>query len=78
MTSEKPSLTVKSEHEFLQDQAQALRVVSLVDRLYDADVSIVASGASLGEVFTGQMLAGGYRKKYFRALSRLSAMNIGD
>ncbi len=62
----------------LQDQAQALRVVSLVDRLYDADVSIVASGASLGEVFTGQMLAGGYRKKYFRALSRLSAMNIGD
>ncbi len=62
----------------LRDQAQALRVVSLVDRLYEADASIVASGASLGEVFTSEMLAGGYRKKYFRALSRLSAMSVGD
>jgi cell division protein ZapE len=62
----------------LRDQTQALRVVSLVDRLYDADVSIVASGTSLGEVFTADMLAGGYRKKYFRALSRLSAMSIGE
>ncbi len=62
----------------LSNQAQALRVVSLVDRLYDADVSIVASGESLGEVFPPEMLAGGYRKKYFRALSRLSAMCAGD
>jgi len=62
----------------LHDQAQALRVVSLVDRLYDRDVSIVASGASLGEIFTPEMLKGGYRKKYFRALSRLSAMCVGE
>lgn len=62
----------------LRDQTQALRVVSLVDRLYDADVSIVASGASLGEVFTAEMLMGGYRKKYFRALSRISAMSVGN
>ncbi|MCB2414099.1 cell division protein ZapE [Demequina sp. TTPB684] len=62
----------------LNDQAQALRVVSLVDRLYDADVSVVASGTSLGEVFTAEMLAGGYRKKYFRALSRLSALSVGE
>ena len=59
----------------LADQNQALRVVTLVDRLYDADVRIVASGHSLGEVFTPEMLAGGYRKKYFRALSRLAAMS---
>lgn len=58
----------------LADQAQALRVVSLVDRLYDADVRVVANGASLGEIFTPEMLEGGYRKKYFRALSRLGAM----
>jgi cell division protein ZapE len=62
----------------LNNQAQALRVVSLVDRLYEADVSIVASGESLGEVFPAEMLAGGYRKKYFRALSRLSAMCAGE
>lgn len=62
----------------VDNQAQALRVVSLVDRLYDADVSIVASGESLGSVFPAEMLAGGYRKKYFRALSRLSAMCADD
>jgi cell division protein ZapE len=62
----------------LDNQTQALRVVSLVDRLYDADVSIVASGESLGEIFPAEMLRGGYRKKYFRALSRLSAMCAGE
>ena len=62
----------------LDNQSQALRVVSLVDRLYDADVSVVASGESLGEIFPADMLTGGYRKKYFRALSRLSAMCAGD
>ncbi|WP_062202160.1 cell division protein ZapE [Demequina salsinemoris] len=58
----------------LADQAQALRVVALVDRLYDRDVRIVASGAPLDQVFPEDMLRGGYRKKYFRALSRLTAM----
>ncbi len=59
----------------VDDQSQALRVVNLVDRLYDADVKIVASGGSLGEIFPQEMLAGGYRKKYFRALSRLASMS---
>ncbi len=59
----------------VSDQSQALRVVSLVDRLYDADVRVVASGESLGEIFPHDMLAGGYRKKYFRALSRLASMS---
>ena len=27
-----------------------------------------------GEVFTPEMLRGGYRKKYYRALSRLTAL----
>lgn len=59
----------------VSDQSQALRVVSLVDRLYDADARVVAAGGSLGEIFPQEMLAGGYRKKYFRALSRLAAMS---
>ncbi|WP_084101297.1 cell division protein ZapE [Demequina sp. NBRC 110051] len=62
----------------LTDQAQALRLVALVDRLYDRDVRIVASGHSLGEVFTKDMLRGGYRKKYYRALSRMLAMVAGE
>ena len=59
----------------LADQNAALRVVTLVDRLYDRDVRVLASGGSLGEIFTPEMLRGGYRKKYFRALSRLAAMS---
>lgn len=58
----------------LEDQAVALRLVVLVDRLYDRDVRLVASGTPVDTVFPPDMLAGGYRKKYFRALSRLVAL----
>lgn len=58
----------------LPGQAEALRFVALVDRLYDAQVRIVASGEPLDSVFGADMLAGGYRKKYLRAVSRLVAM----
>ncbi len=58
----------------LTDQNEALRLVVLVDRLYDNDIPVVASGESVGHVFTPDMLKGGYRKKYFRALSRLAAL----
>lgn len=61
----------------LGDQNQALRLVMLVDRLYDANVRIVASGAPWSHIFGHDMLAGGYRKKYLRALSRLHAMTAG-
>ena len=61
----------------LADQNQALRLVMLVDRLYDADVRMVPSGAPWALVFPAEMLAGGYRKKYLRALSRLTAMTAG-
>jgi len=61
----------------LTDQNNALRLVMLVDRLYDADVRVVASGIPWSEVFPADMLAGGYRKKYLRALSRLTAMTAG-
>ncbi len=58
----------------IADQAVALRFVVLVDRLYDRGVQVVAGGAPLSEVFTPDMLRGGYRKKYYRALSRLIAL----
>jgi cell division protein ZapE len=58
----------------LRDQAQALRLVALVDRLYDARVAIVQSGIPVDEVFDEAMLAGGYRKKYMRAMSRMIAL----
>ena len=58
----------------LSEQDKALRFVVLVDRLYDNDVPLVVSGESVGHVFAPDMLKGGYRKKYFRALSRLAAL----
>ncbi|WP_375405527.1 cell division protein ZapE [uncultured Amnibacterium sp.] len=58
----------------LPGQTEALRFVALVDRLYDAQIRIVAGGVPLDRVFGDDMLAGGYRKKYLRAISRLVAM----
>jgi len=63
-------------HEF-HNQTDALRFVAFVDRLYDARVRIVASGTPLDEIFPADMLAGGYRKKYLRAISRLVALSSG-
>lgn len=56
------------------DQASALRLVVLVDRLYDRSVPVIASGVPLDRLFSAEMLKGGYRKKYFRAISRLVSL----
>ena len=58
----------------LTDQVEALRTVVLVDRLYDRDIPVRASGISLERLFSEEMLRGGYRKKYRRALSRIVAL----
>lgn len=58
----------------LADQNAALRMVVFVDRLYDRDIPVVVSGAPVSVLFSDEMLRGGYRKKYFRALSRLTAL----
>jgi cell division protein ZapE len=57
------------------DQNVALRLVVLADRLYDLDVPVVVSGAGLGELYPPELLKGGYRKKYLRSLSRLTALS---
>lgn len=61
--------------EELHDQAAALRWVVLADRLYDRGVPIVYSGIPLDQMFAPELLAGGYRKKYRRAISRLVALS---
>ncbi|MFE6802196.1 cell division protein ZapE [Streptomyces sp. NPDC057681] len=56
------------------DQSTALRLVVLADRLYDREIPVLASGLPFDQLFSDEMLNGGYRKKYFRAISRLTAL----
>jgi cell division protein ZapE len=63
--------------EMFTHQTDALRFVALVDRLYDAQVRVFASGIPLDQIFPEEMLAGGYRKKYLRSVSRLIALTSG-
>ncbi|GAB6857614.1 cell division protein ZapE [Microbacterium xylanilyticum] len=62
----------------LTDQSEALRFVAFVDRAYDAQIPILATGRPLDEVFSKEMLGGGYRKKYLRAISRLNALSHAE
>ncbi len=58
----------------LEDQAVALRVVVLIDRLYDRNVPVLTSGSRLDALFDEELLRGPHRKKYQRALSRLTSL----
>ena len=58
----------------VEDQSTALRLVVLADRMYDRELPITASGTPFDQVFSAEMLRGGYRKKYLRAVSRLVAL----
>ncbi|MFI7065372.1 cell division protein ZapE [Kribbella sp. NPDC050124] len=58
----------------LTDENVALRVVVLADRMYDRNLPLLAGGVPLDQLFSADMLKGGYRKKYLRALSRLIAL----
>ncbi|MEX7474214.1 cell division protein ZapE [Mycobacterium adipatum] len=58
----------------IDDQSVALRLVALTDRLYDAGIPILASGTKLDTIFSDEMVAGGFRKKYLRATSRMLAL----
>ncbi|QUY61382.1 Cell division protein ZapE [Gulosibacter molinativorax] len=57
----------------LTNQAEALRFVAFIDRVYDAQIPVIASGHPLDQIFGGGMIEGGYRKKYLRSVSRLIA-----
>jgi cell division protein ZapE len=62
----------------LHSQTDALRLVAFVDRLYDAQVRIIATGVPLDQVFPEEMLSGGYRKKYLRSISRMMALTANE
>jgi cell division protein ZapE len=62
----------------LDDQNAALRLVAFIDRVYDAEVPIIASGVPLDQVFADDMMAGGFRKKYLRSMSRMIALTTGE
>ncbi|MFI6826357.1 cell division protein ZapE [Kribbella sp. NPDC050241] len=59
----------------LTDENVALRLVVLADRMYDRDLPLLAGGVPLDQLFSVEMLKGGYRKKYLRAVSRLIALS---
>lgn len=58
----------------LTDDAAGLRLVVLIDRLYDRGVPVRLAGVAVGDLVSGRMRDGGYRKKYLRAMSRLGAL----
>ncbi|MFV0435093.1 MAG: cell division protein ZapE [Leucobacter sp.] len=62
----------------LTDQSAALRFVAFIDRVYDAQIPIRATGLPLTSIFGGGMLDGGYRKKYLRCMSRLNALTASQ
>jgi cell division protein ZapE len=64
---------IRDVHE-LHNQTDALRLVAFVDRVYDAQIPIRASGVPLSQVFAGDMINGGYRKKYLRCVSRMISL----
>ncbi|WP_437384515.1 cell division protein ZapE [Plantibacter flavus] len=66
-------IALRDVHE-LTGQSEALRLVAFIDRVYDAQIPVVTTGTALDEVFGGDMLNGGYRKKYLRAMSRMIAL----
>jgi len=58
----------------IEDQNAALRFVVFVDRLYDRSIPVLASGVAADQLFAPDLLVGGYRKKYLRAVSRLISL----
>ncbi|MCX6496865.1 MAG: cell division protein ZapE [Rhodoluna sp.] len=58
----------------INDQFEGIRLVSFIDRCYEAGVALSFTGDSLASLFREDHVQGAYRKKYLRALSRLAAM----
>ena len=62
----------------IDDHNDALRLVVLIDRLYDRQIPVLAASADgadqLPAVYSEKLLTSGYRKKYYRSLSRLSSL----
>lgn len=59
----------------INDQYEGIRLVSFIDRAYEAGIALRFSGERLETIFRRDHLEGAYQKKYLRALSRLAAMS---
>lgn len=58
----------------IEAQDEALLFVQFIDKLYDARIPVALSGCAPEDVFATRYRNGGYRKKYGRAVSRMTAM----
>lgn len=58
----------------IRDQDAALLFVQFVDKLYDARIPVFLAGCDSRDLFDPSFRNGGYRKKYGRAESRVTAM----
>ena len=58
----------------VRSQDVALRLVHLVDKVYDRELRLRASGCPVGDLFPADYRHGGYAKKYSRCLSRLGEL----
>ena len=58
----------------INDQFEGVRLVSFIDRCYEAGTALRFSGENLRDIFREDHLQGAYQKKYRRALSRMAAM----
>ncbi|NBR64353.1 MAG: cell division protein ZapE [Actinobacteria bacterium] len=72
--AEQFAVLVLEDVRLIEDQFEGIRLVSFIDRCYEAGISLRYSGQDLAHVFREDHLAGAYRKKYLRCLSRLFAM----
>jgi len=59
----------------IQNQFEGLRLVTFIDRCYEAGMSFAYTGIDPTGIFRRDHLEGAYQKKYLRARSRLFAMN---
>ena len=58
----------------IENQGDALLMVQLIDELYEAAITVAVSGCPVSALFDPAYRQSGYRKKYGRAESRLSAL----
>lgn len=67
------AVVITGTHQIDEDMV-GLRLVVLVDRLYDRDLPVRLGPVGVADLFSDRMLEKGYRKKYLRALSRFGAL----
>ena len=70
-------IALEGVHE-LTDQNAALRLVAFIDRVYDARGAAHRERHAARPGVRGDMMSGGYRKKYLRSISRMIALTTGE